>query len=448
MDKNQLSQNVNYQPDANRCAQALSDFIKCKTISEKSFFNADEIQKFHNVVKKWFPVLVSKAQWLDFDGGIMLRWQGQSHDKPLVLMSHLDVVPTVGEWKKPAFSGEIFDGVVWGRGAVDTKGPLAAIFETLEDLAKEDYQPCQDIYVLSSSKEEIGGQDAELMAKWFSDKKIAPALLVDEGGAIVDAPISGVDGKFAMLGMVERSSARIVLEAKSDKFYSAQEKLAQFVLSTKGITLGKRDLFPETLAMFSAMQPRAKGMIKFVLSHIKTFKPMLIKLLPKMNPASAQLLGASFSFSSPNESELKDLPPACGRLIVRISGNYYNKLDDLVLQFQSIITKAGLSSTVVSKRETPSPEPLNSKGFLYVKKILNEVMPDVCVSPFSVLGGTDARHFIGIAKSVIRFAPIYLNKQQFGSFHNVDENLNVSSVTDAVKVYREIVLNYSQMLND
>ena len=445
MDKSN-SQHLNYQPDSGRCAQILSDFIQCKTISEKGYFQAEEIQKFHNILKKWFPNLMANAEWLDFDGGIMLKWQGKHHDKPLALMSHMDVVSAVGEWKKPPFSGEICDGVVWGRGAVDTKGPLSAIFEAVESLAKEGYQPCQDVYILSSSKEEIGGADAELMAKWFVDRGIKPALLIDEGGAIVDAPIAGVDGKFAMLGMVERSSARIILEAQSDKYFAAQEKLAQFVLSTKGVILGKRDFTPETLAMFSAMYPQAKGTIKFVLGRIKFFKPLMLKLLPKMNPAATSLIGATFSFCSPLENELQDMLPSRARLVARISGNYYNSLTDLITQFESIVKKAGLTSNVVSKRETPRPEPLGSKGFLYVKKALNDIMPDVIAAPFAVLGGTDARHFIGIAESVIRFAPIYLNKQQFGSFHNLNENLNISSVTQAVMVYRKIVLDYSNFL--
>ncbi|MEG1986311.1 MAG: M20/M25/M40 family metallo-hydrolase [Clostridia bacterium] len=454
MEKKLMNENVNlvfnktecvdgcFKPNADRYSKSLSEIIKCKTISEPYFFNRAEIDKLHSYIRVRYPLLVAACKWTDFDGGVMLCWEGKQHDNPLILMSHMDVALVNGDWDKPAFSGEISDGAVWGRGAVDTKGSLCAIFEAAESLLSEGYLPERDVYILSSSKEEIAGDDAVHMAKWFTENNIKPKLVIDEGGGIVDAPIGGIFGKFAMIGMIERSSARLIIEAKSDKSSTAQEKLASFVLNMKGQGLGKRDFSPETLAMFKAMVPNAKGIMKFVLKNMKIFKPIMLKLLPKLNSAAGSMLGTTLSFSSAKDDELRDMLNRRGRMAVNISGNYYYPIDNAINEFKLIAENQGLVVKVISKRETPRPEPLNSNGFKFVGDLAVSVFDGVTPSPFSVLGGTDARHFVGVSESVIRFAPIYLNKQQFGSFHNLNENLNIESLVGAVKFYREAIKRF------
>ena len=113
-------------------------------------------------------------------------------------------------------------------------------------------------------------------------------------------------------------------------------------------------------------------------------------------------------------------------------------------EFTAFAKEFGAETKVVSKRETPAPEPLDSDGFRFVKGVAECVFPGVTVAPFCVLGGTDARHFIGKSQSVIRFAPIYMNNQQFSSFHNKDENISVDSVADAVRFYREVIKRFNK----
>lgn len=429
-------------PDEKRYAESLSEFIKFKTISDKRFFDKKEFDKFREYIIGRYPLVFEKGELSCFDGGIMVKLEGRKHDAPLVLMSHYDVVPENGKWTKDAFSGEITDETVWGRGAVDTKGSLCAIFESAEGLLSEGFELRQDLYILSSSKEEIAGDDVVDMVKWFKEKGVKPCLVIDEGGGIVDPPVPGVQGKFAMIGMVERSSARLVLEAVSGKNGTGMEQLSRFILEMSGRKLGFRDFTPENRAMFEAMRPNMNAPMRFIFSNLWLFKGLLIKLLPKVNKAAAGLFGATAAFSPPKDEEVLDIPSNAARMVARLSSNYYNKIDDIISEFTQIAEAKGLKVTVLSKRETPPPEPLNSDGFSFTADAIRTVFEGVTPSPFSVLGGTDARHFIGTADSVIRFAPIYMNKQQFGSFHNTDENLNISSLTGAVRFYREILKRF------
>ncbi len=433
-----------FVPDKNRYAETLSEFIKCKTISDERFFDKPQFDKFLSYAKSRFPLVFEKGEYKDFNGGIMIKISGKSSDDPLVLMSHYDVVPENGKWSFDAWSGKIEDGVIYGRGAVDTKGSLAGIFESVESLLKEGFEFSKDLYIISSSREEIAGDDVPQMVEYLSGNGVKPKLVIDEGGGIVDPPVPGVSGKCAMLGMIERSSARVLVEFTNKDGKNSAENMAEFIKKAQKKVFGKRDFGPINTAMFQAMIPKMNGAMKFVFSNIRAFKPVLIKLLPKMNKSATSLLGATVAFVTPTDKENIDLPSGAIRIVARISGNYYNKIDDLVQEFSEFSKKCGAEIKVLSKRETPAPEPLNSDGFNFVKGVISGVFPGVTVAPFCVLGGTDARHFMGKSQSVIRFAPIYMNNQQFSSFHNKDENINVDSVADAVRFYREAILRFNK----
>ena len=189
----------NFVPEKNRYAETLSEFIKCKTISDERFFDKTEFDKFLSFIKGRFPLVFEKGEYKDFNGGIMIKIDGMSHDESLVLMSHYDVVQENGKWSFDAWSGKVENGIVYGRGAVDTKGSLAAIFESVESLLNEGFAFSNDLYIISSSREEIAGADVPDMVKYLADNGVKPKLVIDEGGGIVDPPVPGVSGKLSLI---------------------------------------------------------------------------------------------------------------------------------------------------------------------------------------------------------------------------------------------------------
>ena len=102
-------------------------------------------------------------------------------------MAHYDVVPADEEkWEVPPFAGVIQDGRLWGRGTLDTKATVNGILSAANYLIRKGFKPEQDIYFAFSGSEEINGEGAAQIVDYFVSHDIHPALVVDEGGAVVE----------------------------------------------------------------------------------------------------------------------------------------------------------------------------------------------------------------------------------------------------------------------
>lgn len=416
-----------------RVAKTLSDMIKIKTVSAKGCETA-EIDKFHDYVAERFPNIKKQCDVKNIDGGFMIRWQGENKElPPLVLMSHADVAPAnEKEWSFPPFCGEIKDGKILGRGAADTKGSLAAIFEAVDSLIADGYTPKADVYVLSSSREEIAGDDAPKMAEIFKRDKITPGLLVDEGGAILKRPMGGVEGEYAMIAMSECGFSLINVDGDDtnvEKAFRAIEK------AEKGSRLTKNVFPAEVEELFRRMSLSATGFMKFVFSHFDALKPILLRIIPKINSMAASMVRPRIGFIT-SEGEKK----------IRISFNYYVDIETAENSVVEILAKNGCKGTIIERKKPPKPEDYNSSGMKLVEKTVHDVFPDVYTTPFIIFGGTDARHFVGVANSVIRFAPLKMDYKIISSVHKEDEYIFEESPYYAALFYEKLVRNYDESL--
>ena len=114
---------------------------------------------------------------------ILARLKGSGTAKPIVLLHHMDVVPAdKSRWKRDPFGGEIAEGAIWGRGAMDMKGPGVAHLYAFIALKRSNVPLARDIILMAVPDEEIGGQ---LGAVWMRDrhyKEFEPEYILDEGG--------------------------------------------------------------------------------------------------------------------------------------------------------------------------------------------------------------------------------------------------------------------------
>jgi acetylornithine deacetylase/succinyl-diaminopimelate desuccinylase-like protein len=88
---------------------------------------------------------------------LVARIRGRGDGPSLLFLGHTDVVlADAGEWSVPPFSGEVRDDEVWGRGALDMKGQVAANAVAIASLSREGFEPAGDLVFAATADEEVG----------------------------------------------------------------------------------------------------------------------------------------------------------------------------------------------------------------------------------------------------------------------------------------------------
>ncbi|MBQ3357550.1 MAG: M20/M25/M40 family metallo-hydrolase, partial [Microbacterium sp.] len=202
--------------------ERLSRMIQLPTVSaELEERGREPFDAFVALIAELYPLThesLALERLTDF--GLLFHWRGRAEasDGPVVLMAHYDVVPVdeSDAWTHPPFAGVIADGIVYGRGALDDKGPLIVVLEAVENLLADGFVPARDVYLSFGGNEETYGHAAQEIAAVLRDRGIVPWLVVDEGGAVVDAPLPFVPGRAAMIGVGEKGVMTVRLSARGD----------------------------------------------------------------------------------------------------------------------------------------------------------------------------------------------------------------------------------------
>ena len=83
-------------------------------------------------------------------------------------------------------------------------------------------------------------------------------------------------------------------------------------------------------------------------------------------------------------------------------------------------------------------------AFKRVEATIAEIYPGVTITPYIMTGGTDSRFYTELSNNAIRFAPLYIDDQQYHSIHGLDESINCSSLPGGVDFYKRLIHKYNE----
>ena len=429
-------------------AQKLQKMIQVDTVSVRDQPDPDKFRKLHKVMEELFPNVFKSCEKIDLDGNLLVRWQGKNPDmQPIVLTSHLDVVPADGEWTYPPFEGKIVDDKIYGRGAFDVKCGVFSFYQAVEELIKEGYVPECDIYLGSSCTEEIGGDGASKICNWFVEKGIRPFLLCDEGGTITDDPFIGVKGSFAAVGIFEKGYGDIKITAKGNGGHSSTPpknspiaRLAKFEAEIEKKSPFKVEFTPAVDKLLKTMAEYCSNFwIKMILHNLWLFKPLLKKVMPAISAQGAAMLQTTMCFTMQKGSDGYNVIPQEAYVTANLRFIPFQAMEESLEVVRKIASKYDLEVELLKGNNPSSSLDLNGPQYNMAKDVIHNVFPGVEIIPYVVTGGTDSRFYDGKIDASIRFEPVKVSKDQLARMHAIDENLDINTLPLAVQYYKEMI---------
>ena len=430
-----------------RAVETFQRMIQCRTISydDPELRDEQEFEKFRALLDERFPQVASACEkHLISPAGVIYHWKGQSKENPWVLMSHYDVVPVEETmWSEKPFDAVLQNGEIWGRGTIDTKSTLLGVMEAAETLLAEGFAPQHDIYLAFGGDEEIDGESAQAMVKWFREQGISPNVL-DEGGAIVDGIFPGVSGQAAVIGTGEKGITNIAFtlngkggHASSPAPHTPVGVLAKAITAIENHPFKAR-LVPPVADLFNTLGRHAGFGMRLIFANLWCFKPILFALAKQKGGELNAMMRTTCAFTKMKGGTAWNVIPP------KVSAGANLRLlnhtpEQAVAALKQKIGNEQVQVDVVMG--TPPSPYSNSDGEAWdtIKETIRQTFPGVIVSPYLMMAASDSRHYAGISDRVYRFSPMAMPTEIRKTIHGHNERIPVESLIRIVAFYMRLI---------
>jgi carboxypeptidase PM20D1 len=435
--------------NAQETAVRLARMIRCKTVSsrDKGMVDESEFDKFRALLAELYPY-THKACKIERIGpsGVLYTLKGKSDAAPVVFMSHYDVVPAEEQaWDKPAFDGIIEDGVLWGRGTLDTKSTLCAIFEAAESLIAQGCVPENDLYFAFSGDEEIAGDSAPAIVDEFEKRGVSPAMVLDEGGAVVERVFPGVTLPCALIGTAEKGILDVELSAESKGGHASTPPphTPVGVLARAVTRIEKRPFIsritPPVAAMFDTLGSHSSFVYRLIFANLFLFKPLLDSMCRKLGGELNAMLRTTCAFTMMEGSSAANVLPPVAKVTanLRIIGG--ETVDKAVAYMKSAAGDPDIKFRVIYGMDPSISSLTGGSGWEALKNAVSQTWPGVLISSYMMLGCTDSRHYHRISDHVYCFSAMALSSEERASVHGHNEKIPLDSLVKLVQFYTRLM---------
>lgn len=439
--------------------ERFSQALQIPTISYENSadFDSTAFSNFKAFIKSGFPLIDSllEIEYIN-EYSMIITWAGKNKSlPPAMVLGHLDVVPVLEEnlnkWKHPPFAGKIVQDTLWGRGAIDDKISVMGNLEATEWLLSEGYQPERTLMLCFGHDEELGGvYGAQAIVAHLQTKEIKPSFILDEGFAISQGLIPGIEKNVALIGTAEKGFLTLNLSVSIEGGHSSMPKKETAIdVLSRAIVKLKENPFPAEITppvkdFMNYTGPEMAFGQKLAFANAGILESVIISTL-EAAPSGNALVRTTTSPTIIKAGVKDNVIPYEAKATVNFRTLPGTTTEDVINRVQSVIDDERIIITKGAfESEAPGSSSTASEGYKIIEKTVRELFPDVLVTPNLVVGATDSRHYYPICKDIYRFTPFYLNNSNITTFHGVNERLPVAEYENAIRFYARLLENASQ----
>jgi acetylornithine deacetylase/succinyl-diaminopimelate desuccinylase-like protein len=335
--------------------------------------------------------------------------------KPLVLSNHMDVVQAVAaDWRFDPYSGEIADGYVYGRGALDMKGMGVMELLTVLMLKRHNVNLARDVILMCNCDEEIG---SPMGARWMIEEHFAdlnPEFVLDEGG-------SGMKGFFSAgdvfeISVSEKRAVRIKMVARAEPGHASQpwdEAATHRLVRAAHAVLTQPPEDRECPPVAEFVKRLGGGSVREEIAAHRATKPLL------HDTVSLTMLSGGYKINViPEQAEMsfdcRLLPDTDERAFIS--------------NLEQTINDPGVRLEVTWPDAPPSTAAWGAPLFRAIEAACTDYAPNVIVAPSICVGGTDARYFRQRGVPSYGLVPCLFDAEDLKGYHGINERLSLDNL--------------------
>ena len=443
---------------------AKSMTFKTVSYDDKSKRDMTTFTAFHTFLEESFPgVHAGLKREIVNDYSLLFTWEGSDNSlKPILLAAHIDVVPAEGNqleaWTYPPFDGTIDKGYVWGRGTVDCKLGVLGIMHAAEKLVQKGFQPKRTYYFAFGHDEEIGGNDGALeISKLLQKRGVKLAGVMDEGGVVMSpGMIGGIDAFIGIIGVAEKGYVNLKLSAEHDgpsAHSSTPPHETPLGIISKAIAKIQKNPFHARLTdpavrFLVNLSKYSSGIQRFAVRN-RWLLGGLVKSVLLKKPLTAAMVRTTLAPTMIQGSDKSNIIPLKVEAVINSRILQGDTVESVIKTVKEAIADPRVTITAEGFNRDPSPITKTPSVFYYlVTDTAKQLFPQADFTPYLVMGGTDARHYIPLSDQVLRFMPIIADSQTLKGLHGDDERVGVETYKKAVHYYYSFIRNADTFGNE
>ena len=431
--------------DKDAAVDALARLVRCKTVSYNDHAMEDEgeFRKLIALLPELYPEVFRVCSFQQLpDRALLFRWRGKGEGDPAVLMAHYDVVPVNEEkWEKPPFAAVIEDGVLWGRGTLDTKVTFNGVLSAANYLIVTGFQPENDVYFAFSGGEEVNGRGAVNIVNYFVEHGIHPAMVVDEGGAVVENVFPGVKQPCGLIGIAEKGMLNAQYRTVSAGGHASAPKphTPVGVLSAackrvedhpfKAHIQGPASQMFDTLGRYSTL------LYRVIFANMWCFGWVIDLLAKKSGGEMNALIRTTVAFTQMEGSSARNVIPPEAKMVANMRLNPSDTVSSALEYLKKTVNDPSVEITAL---ESFDPSPVSETDCPAWDKVAAAVAgtwPGCVVSPYLMVQCSDSRHYRDLSNHVYRFSAMDLSAEERSTIHGNNERIRLDTVAKAVEFY-------------
>ncbi len=368
--------------------------------------------------------------------------------KPLILLSHLDVVPAnPKEWSVPPFSGEVKNGYVWGRGAIDCKG-LAVCEAVAMSLVKRLRIPIRrTIRYISVADEEMGGEKG---AKFVvENENIEGFGVINEGGtgAILNGkkiylPCFGekgplwlkivAKGKSGHASMPHKENPNLILLSALSKISETNfgREFTKNFIKAIDVHVVRNSKMGTILSPLLSIAEKSKAVRK-ILGEILY---LLLQSKPKLQAMVSNTLSITMIKSGYKENVIPEEAEAVIDIRLLPGYSYF----DVIEKMKAIVNDPRISFEILTMHQFSESSP-EEEFFLNIRYAVQSVY-NYPFFPILATGFTDSRFFRSRNIPSYGLLPFFLTEEEVATMHGIDERISIENLIEGVKLMLSIIL--------